>query len=69
VFWVIQYEGAAPFCWIGEASPSAAFNVTFRFALAERFTCAEDARHESLRLGLSSAWKVKGYEEGRNGGR
>lgn len=64
MYWVIQYEGAPPFCWIGEASPGAAFNVTFRFGLAERFTCAEDARHESLRLGLSGDWRVRDYRDG-----
>ena len=69
MYWVIQYEGAAPFCWIGETCPSGAFNVTFQFGLAERFACAEDARHASLRLGLPSAWKVRIYEDGGLGGR
>lgn len=64
MYWVIQYEAEGSFCWISEASMGAAFNVTYQFRLAERFTCAEDARHEMLRLGLSGAWRVRDYHDG-----
>jgi hypothetical protein len=59
--WVIQFEGTTGICWITQTTPGAAFDVTFRLVLAQRFTCAEDARHECLRLGLSGAWQIREY--------
>lgn len=58
---LIEYRGTPP-CWIAEARASAAFDVTFQRRLAQRFTCAEDAKHEMLRLGLSQAWEVRPVE-------
>jgi len=55
---LIEYCGTPP-CWIAEARISAAFDVTFQKKLTQRFTCAEDAKHEMLRLGLSQVWAVK----------
>lgn len=54
---VIQYEGNPPF-WICESKSSTPYGVTFRFSEAQRFVNAEDARHESMRLGLSRDWIV-----------
>lgn len=54
--WVIEYNGIPP-CWIADRKGSAAaFDVTFQRSCAKRFLCGEDARHEILHLGLSSAW-------------
>jgi hypothetical protein len=55
---VIQYAGNPPF-WICESKSSTPYGVTFRFSEAQRFMNAEDARHESMRLGLSRDWIVK----------
>lgn len=54
---VIQYEGNPPF-WICESKTLSPYGVTFRFSEAQRFVCAQDARDEKMRLGLSSDWTV-----------
>lgn len=57
---VIQFAANPPF-WICESKTSTPFGVTFRFSEAQRFMNAEDASHESMRLGLSRDWIVVAF--------
>ncbi len=58
MIWVIEYIGA-PAYWISGKTGPAAVDVTSERKHAKSFLCREDAMHEMLRLGLSSAWTAK----------
>lgn len=63
MIWVIQYTALPP-CWIREhGDNTVVLDVTFQRKFAKTFTSCEDARHEMLRLGLTTtSWLAVNVE-------